>query len=220
MASRISATSRSTGRGGDAHRQAVETTDGDRHHVSRNHHGLRKQLAPGALPAICDQSGGRDLDHRQRRRDTPYRRRRDRPGRRHNRARGAGVIVLVEDTTGKGLRTVDGLLPKSFGQRRAGSDLARNRKFESISLQRRVINEPGRRRSRSALWATRWSIRCSLGRSRPFSQPADDPGNAVPEIWTGPSVSKLGYLQAALRQADAEDLYQRRTRPSDRGGCS
>ena len=25
---------------------------------------------------------------------------------------GAGVIVLVEDTTGKGLRTVDGLLPK------------------------------------------------------------------------------------------------------------
>ena len=41
---------------------------------------------------------------------------------------GAGVIVLVEDTTGKGLRTVDGLLPKSFGQRRAGSDLARNRK--------------------------------------------------------------------------------------------
>ena len=42
-------------------------------------------------------------------------------------------------------------------------------KFESTSLQRRVINEPGRRRSRSALWATRWSIRCSLGRSRPFS---------------------------------------------------
>jgi hypothetical protein len=55
---------------------------------------------------------------------------------------GAGVIVLVEDTTGKGLRTVDGLLPKSFGQRRAGSDLARNRKFESISLQRRVQCEP------------------------------------------------------------------------------
>src|ERR1700730_997652 len=51
---------------------------------------------------------------------------------------GAGVIVLVEDTTGKGLRTVEGLLPKSFGQRRAGSDLARNRKFESISLRRRV----------------------------------------------------------------------------------
>jgi len=49
------------------------------------HHGLRKQLAPGAPPAICDQSGGRDLDHRQRRRGAPYRPRRDRPGRRHNR---------------------------------------------------------------------------------------------------------------------------------------
>jgi len=56
---------------------------------------------------------------------------------------GAGVIVLVEDTTGKGLRTVEGLLPKSFGQRRAGSDLARNRKFESISLQRRVCKTLG-----------------------------------------------------------------------------
>ena len=31
---------------------------------------------------------------------------------------------------------------KSFGQRRAGSDLARNRKFESIPLQRRVACEP------------------------------------------------------------------------------
>jgi hypothetical protein len=31
---------------------------------------------------------------------------------------------------------------KSFGQRRAGSDLARNRKFESIPLQRRVKCEP------------------------------------------------------------------------------
>ena len=31
---------------------------------------------------------------------------------------------------------------KSFGQRRAGSDLARNRKFESISLQQRVSCEP------------------------------------------------------------------------------
>ena len=39
---------------------------------------------------------------------------------------------------GRLVRTVDGLLPKSFGQRRAGSDLARNWKFESISLQRRV----------------------------------------------------------------------------------
>jgi len=27
-----------------------------------------------------------------------------------------------------------------------------------------------------------------------LAQPADDPGNAVPEIWTGPSVSKLGDL--------------------------
>jgi hypothetical protein len=43
------------------------------------------------------------------------------------------------------------------------SALTGDRGFESISLQRRVINEPGRRRSRSALWATRWSIRCSLG---------------------------------------------------------
>jgi exonuclease III len=31
---------------------------------------------------------------------------------------------------------------KSFGQRRAGSDLARNRKFESIPLQERVACEP------------------------------------------------------------------------------
>jgi hypothetical protein len=31
---------------------------------------------------------------------------------------------------------------KSFGQRRAGSDLARNRKFESSPLQRRVCCEP------------------------------------------------------------------------------
>ena len=38
---------------------------------------------------------------------------------------GAGVIVLVEDTTGKGLRTVDGLLPKSFGQRRAPAPISR-----------------------------------------------------------------------------------------------
>ena len=37
---------------------------------------------------------------------------------------------------------------KSFGQRRAGSDLARNRKFESISLQRRVLCETDSSRER------------------------------------------------------------------------
>jgi hypothetical protein len=30
---------------------------------------------PGATPAICDQPGGWDLDHRQRRRDPPHQRR-------------------------------------------------------------------------------------------------------------------------------------------------
>jgi hypothetical protein len=49
--------------------------------------GLREQLAPGAAPAVCDQPGGWDLDHRQRRRDPPHRRRRDRLGRRHHRQR-------------------------------------------------------------------------------------------------------------------------------------
>jgi hypothetical protein len=41
-----------------------------------------------AEPAIRDQPGGRDLDHRQRRRDPSHPR--------------AGEVVLVEDTTGKG----------------------------------------------------------------------------------------------------------------------
>jgi hypothetical protein len=39
---------------------------------------------------------------------------------------------------------------KSFGQRRAGSDLARNRKFESISLRQRVECEPGFARREAA----------------------------------------------------------------------
>ena len=50
------------------------TPAGDRHRVPRDHRRLREQLAPGAAPAICDQPGGRDLDHRQRRRDPPHRR--------------------------------------------------------------------------------------------------------------------------------------------------
>jgi hypothetical protein len=70
---------------GDALRQAVETPSGDRHRVPRNHSGLREQLAPGAAPAVCDQLGRWDLDHRQRRRDPPHRRRRGRPGRGHHR---------------------------------------------------------------------------------------------------------------------------------------
>ena len=40
------------------------TPAGDRHRVPRDHRGLREQLAPGAAPAIRDQPGGRDLDHR------------------------------------------------------------------------------------------------------------------------------------------------------------
>jgi hypothetical protein len=60
---------------------------------------------------------------------------------------GAGVIVLVEDTTGKGLRTVDGLLPKSFGQRRAGSDLA-------IAVGTPITGRPPHRTVRAAFLHT------------------------------------------------------------------
>lgn len=54
---------------------------------STAHHGLREQLASSVPPAIRDQSGGWDLDP---------------ASNGETRRIGAGEIVLVEDTTGKG----------------------------------------------------------------------------------------------------------------------
>jgi hypothetical protein len=55
---------------------------------------------------------------------------------------------------------------KSFGQRRVGSDLARNRKFESISLQRRVRCEPvSRGNSPSYVEKPRFPRVCGPGRA-------------------------------------------------------
>src|ERR1700686_1757969 len=61
---------------------------------------------------------------------------------------GAGSEIRLQAAL---VRTVDGLLAKSFGQRPAGSNLARNRKFESISLQQGVWCEPGFQHDRSAI---------------------------------------------------------------------
>ena len=79
------------------------TPAGDRHRVPRDHRGLREQLAPGAAPAICDQFGRWDLDHRQRRRDPPHRRRRDRPSRGHHR-QGPHHQIIGRQTAGHDLR--------------------------------------------------------------------------------------------------------------------
>ena len=65
------------------------TPAGDRHRVPRDRRGLREQLAPGAAPAICDQfglAGGISITASDG----------------ETRHIGAGEIVLVEHTTGKG----------------------------------------------------------------------------------------------------------------------
>jgi hypothetical protein len=90
---------------------------------------------------------------------------------------------------------------KSFGQRRAGSDLARNRKFESIPLQRRVQCEPDADdflaaggavlaacRSRAARNA-RATRPVSAGCNTAFSAPAR---NFFRSVYVGPNKSTIG----------------------------